>query len=96
MRAGASTYPLHPGSTNLTIPAFVGCVNPRTGEDFSRLITAMVSGPDNTVAANQSQAILNGINNHHVTVCGAGMGCVKRPVFVNPPRPGMTVHRRHH
>jgi hypothetical protein len=95
VRAGPSTYPLHPGSTNLTIPAFVGCVNPHTGEDFSRLITAMVSGPDNTIAANQSQAILNDIDNKHVTVCGAGMGCVKRPVFVNPPRPGMTGHRRH-
>jgi hypothetical protein len=96
VRAGASTYPLHPGSSNLTIPAFVGCINPHTGEDFSRLITAMVSGPDNTVAVNQSQAILNDIDNKHVSVCDKGMGCVHRPGFVNPPRPGMTVHRRHH
>ena len=96
VRAGPSTYPLHPGSSNLTIPDFVGCINPHTGEDLSRLITAMVSGPDNTVAVNQSQAILNDIDNKHVTVCGAGMGCVQRPVFLNPPRPGMTGHRRHH
>jgi hypothetical protein len=96
VRAGPSTYPLHPGSSNLTIPAFVGCVNPHTGENFSRLITAMVSGPDNTVAVNQSQAILNGINNKHVSVCGKGMGCVHRPGFVNPPRPGMRGHRRQH
>ena len=96
VRAGPSTYPLHPGSSNLTIPPFVGCVNPRTGEDYSRLITAMVSGPNNTVAANQSQAILNDIDNNNVTVCGEGMGCVKEPVFVNPPRPGMTGSRRQH
>ncbi len=96
VKAGPSTYPLHPGSTNLTIPAFVGCVNPQTGENYSPLITAMVSGPNNTVAVNQSQAILNDIDNQHVTVCGAGMGCVQQPVFVNPPRPGMTGHRRHH
>ena len=88
VRKGASTYPVHPGSSNLTIPAFAGCVNPHTGEDFSPLITAMVSGPDNTIAVNQSQAILNGIDNKHVTVCGKGMGCVRLPRFVNPPRPG--------
>jgi hypothetical protein len=96
VRKGASTYPRHPGSSNLTIPAFVGCVNPHTGEDFSPLITAMVSGPNNTVAVNQSQAILNGIDNRHVTVCGKGVGCVHLPRFVNPPRPGMTSRRTHH
>lgn len=95
VKAGPSTYPLHPGSTNLTIPPFTGCVNPQTGEDYSPLITAMVSGPDNTVAVNQSQAILNDISNKNVTVCGKGMGCVKEPRFVNPPRPGMKAHRGH-
>lgn len=93
--AGGSVYPLHPGSTNLTIPAFAGCVNPKTGEDVSKLVTAMVSGRNNTVAVNQSTAVLNGINSKHVTLCLPGQGCVKRPVFVNPPKPGMTAHRTH-
>jgi hypothetical protein len=96
VHSGASTYPLHPGSSNLTIPSFTGCVNPRTGEDFSKLITAMVSGPDNTVAVNQSNAVLNNISDKNVTVCLTGQGCVKRPAYVNPPRPGDTVRRRHH
>lgn len=92
---GGSVYPLHPGSTNLTIPPFVGCRNPKTGEDVSRLITAAVSGSQNTVAVSQSTAILNGITNGNVTLCADGQGCVKSPPFVNPPKPGMTVTRSH-
>ena len=71
-------------------------MNPKTGEDLSRLITAMVSGRNNTIAVHQSTAVLNGISNKHVSKCLSGQGCVKKPSFVNPPKPGMNAHRRHH
>ena len=96
VHSGASVYPLHPGSTNLTIPAFAGCVNPKTGENLSRLVTSMVSGRNNTVAVHQSTAVLNGLSNKHVSKCLKGQGCVQSPSFVNPPKPGMTVRRHHH
>jgi len=53
-----TTVPLHPGSTNLSIPDFVGCRG-RGGDDLSRLITAMVSGDDNTAAIQQTFLIFH-------------------------------------
>lgn len=55
-------YLKHPGSTDLTIPAFTGCVS-ADGEDISRLLTATISGPGNEIAATQAEPDLSGDRN---------------------------------
>lgn len=45
-------YQIYPGSTDLIIPAFSGCRG-ADGQDLSRLLTAMVSTPLNTVPGGQ-------------------------------------------
>ena len=50
---------LHPGSTDLTIPAFTGCVS-ADGEDVSRLLTAAISGPGNEISARQGPVLFVG------------------------------------
>lgn len=45
---------VHPGSTDLTIPDFTGCVS-EDGEDISALITSAISGPGNEIAALQAE-----------------------------------------
>jgi hypothetical protein len=41
---------VHPGSSDLTIPSFTGCVS-AGGEDISPLLTASISGPGNQLSA---------------------------------------------
>lgn len=53
---------LHPGSTDLTIPEFTGCVS-AAGEDVSRLLTTTISGAGNQIAARQSRIIIAGGGN---------------------------------
>ncbi len=60
-------YVLHPDSTDLTIPPFTGCNN--AGDDVSRLITAMISGPGNELKVAQGVAKLGGFDPNDPTAC---------------------------
>lgn len=59
-------YLRYPGSTDLTIPAFTGCVS-AGGEDLSPLLTAMISGPGNELAVRHLQYA--GVSRDDPTAC---------------------------
>lgn len=98
---GSSGYALHPDSTNLSIPAFTGCRS-ASGDDISRMITAMVSSDDNTAAAQQSYVITDPVHNPDLTSptvgfdpewprdCSASMPgtCPEPNSYLPAPKPG--------
>lgn len=78
--------PLFPGSTNLTIPEFAGC-RAGGGEDVSRLVSGMVSGPDNTLAVRQGYAVLGFFDPAAPSACSDFDGCAVLPDAIRPLLP---------
>ncbi|WGL53036.1 hypothetical protein P5P86_04235 [Nocardioides sp. BP30] len=72
-----------PASTGIDVPPFTGCRD--GGDDVSPLITAMASGPDNPVAAEQSPINAGNVNLDDLTACATdGSGNCPVPAK-NPP-----------
>jgi len=76
---------LHPGSTDLTIPAFAGCRSTK-GDDISRLLTATISGPGNEIAVRQTAIRFSGTPGYWYGK-DIGGGAVQDP----PPPPDIPV-----
>lgn len=78
-----------PASKGLDIPAFTGCRG-RSGDDVSRLVTAMASGPDNPVSAEQSPVAFYVADVDDLTRCSLD-GTNRCPVVKHNP-PAMPPH----
>lgn len=84
-------YLVHPGSTDLTIPAFTDCTS-TAGDDISRLLTATISGSGNHLTAFQPEPGLSSNSDearNDPTLCYAANNMPGKPVMcpLDPPPP---------